>query len=165
MTKFLGRMADSFALFGGVILGIIVLITTTNAAAFILDRLVGVFGADVSGLPGYEDVVRLAISVAALMFFPYCQLHRGHVAVDILVNNFRYRTRRAIDRVWLVLIAGAAFFLAYWMVYGLVEKKSDNALAGVIGWPEWPFYIPGIAAMILWGCVALAQTFGDTSDV
>jgi TRAP-type C4-dicarboxylate transport system permease small subunit len=123
------------------------------------------FGKDVPGLSGYEDVVRLAISAAALLFFPFCQLNRGHVAVDLFVRGFSYPIRRTLDRIWLVLICATAWFLAYWMVFGLLEKRSDHALAGVISWVEWPFYIPGILSLILWGCVALSQMFGETDDV
>lgn len=165
MTKGLSSLADAFALVGGAILGIIVFLTTTNVAAFILDRIARSFGENVSGLPGYEDVVRLAISCAALMFLPYCQLNRGHVAVDIVTANLAYPIRRAIDRAWLVLIAAMAWFLAYWMVLGMFEKRSDNVLAGVIGWSEWPFYIPGILSLILWGCVSLMQMTGEPTDV
>lgn len=165
MKYFIDRMADSFAMLGGIVLAIVVLITTTNAFGFIADRIAGVFGKDVPGLSGYEDVVRLAISAAALLFFPFCQLNRGHVAVDLFVRGCRYPVRRALDRLWLALICGTAWFLAYWMVFGLLEKRSDNALAGVISWVEWPFYIPGILSLILWGCVALSQMFGDADNV
>lgn len=165
MTNVLGRMADIFALLGGVIVLLIVIVTTTNAGAFILDRIAGLFGADVAGLPGYEDFVRLAISCAALMFFPYCQARRGHVAVDLFMERAPKRVRRFVDRFWLILTAFIAGFLAWWMVLGMIEKRDDAAVAGVLGWPEWPFYAPGIAAVALWGLVALSQIPGENEDV
>jgi hypothetical protein len=72
MRGLLERIAVGLALLGGLILFAIVLVTVTNVAAFGLDRLARIFGHSVSGLPGYEDFVRLAVSSAVLMLFPYC---------------------------------------------------------------------------------------------
>ena len=165
MINILGRIADLLALLGGALLLIIVAVTTTNVGAFMLDRVAGFFDADVRGLPGYEDFVRLAISAAGLLFFPYCQANRGHVAVDLFVIRASYRFRRFLDRVWLVATAAIAAFLAWWMTYGLLEKQSDNAVTGVLGWAEWPFYIPGIAAMALWALISVSQMFGKDAHV
>jgi len=165
MTNVLGRLAEVFALAGGLIVLLIVLVTTTNAGAFILDRIAGLFGADVSGLPGYEDFVRVAISCAALMFFPYCQARRGHVAVDLFLERFPRSVQRLFDRIWLVATALIAGFLAWWMVLGMLEKRDDSVITGVLGWSEWPFYAPGIAAVVLWGLVALSQIKGDDKNV
>lgn len=157
MLAFTGRLADGFALLGGLILLVIVLVTTTNAGAFILDRIAGMFGADVEGLPGYEDFVALAISGAALMFFPFCQVRRGHVAVDILMVRAPRKLQRAIEILWLAVTAGVAGFLCYWMVIGMAEVRDDGVVTSVLGWDVWPFYIPGIASMALWALVAAAQ--------
>ena len=67
------------------------------------------------------------------------------------------------NRAWLAVTCGVALFLAYWMVFGLLEAKSDGVVMAVLGWAVWPFYIPGILAMILWGAVALSQMFGEVS--
>lgn len=163
MTVMIRRLADGFAVLGGVILLIIVAVTTTNTSAFILDRIAGMFGRNVAGLPGYEDFVQLAISGVALMFFPYCQAQRGHVAVELFVDRLPQRMQRGLDRLWLILTAGIALFLAYWMVFGLLEARSDGAVTSVLGWPVWPFYIPGLASMILWALVAISQISGQIS--
>ena len=157
MRAYLERLSAWWALAGGAILLAVVLVTTANAGAFALDRLARLFEANVSGLPGYEDFVRLAISAAALMLFPYCQLRRGHVVVDLFVKMMPLRLQRGLDLLALVGTAGLAFFLAYWMALGLLETRADGALSRVLGWPEWPFYLPGIASLLLWGAVATSQ--------
>ena len=155
------RLADAFAMLGGTILFVIVIVTTTNTSAFILDRILGPMGVNISGLPGYEDFVQLAISGAALLFFPFTQASRGHVAVDLFVANAPMPVKWLLDRMWLSVTTGVALFLAWWMVQGMLEIRSDAAEAGVLGWPIWPFYLPGIASMILWAIVSLSQMFGD----
>lgn len=164
MTALLRRTVDLFAMLAGVILLIIVLVTVTNTGAFILDRIAGFFGANVAGLPGYEDFVQLAISGAALMFFPFCQANRGHVAVELFMQQLPKSVQTAADKAWLTLTALVGAFLVYWMVFGMMEARDDGAVTAVLGWPVWPFYAPGIVAMALWALVAVAQLFGGLSD-
>ena len=163
MNAILWRAADIFALLGGVILLLIVLVTTTNTTAFILDRIARLMGSGVSGLPGYEDFVQLAISCVALMFFPFCQANRGHVSVELFMERLPAVVQRVVDKVWLLLTAGMALFLAYWMVFGMIETRDDSAVTSVLNWPVWPFYIPGIASMVLWALIALAQIRGEVA--
>ena len=159
MRDLVERLAAAWAIAGGLVLLAIVLVTTANAGAFALDRLARVFGATVSGLPGYEDFVRLAVSAAALMLLPYCQLRRGHVAVDLFAKGLPPRVRRGLDAAIAAMMAALAAFLAFWMAIGLLETRADGALSRVLGWPEWPFYLPGIASLLLWAAVAGLQAF------
>lgn len=165
MANALARLANWFAVAGGVILLIIVAVTTANTSAFILDRIAKLYGTDISGLPGYEDFVQLAISGAALMFFPYCQAHRGHVAVELFMERFPRAFQRLMDKAWLILTALVALFLAYWMFFGMLEARADEAVTSVLGWKVWPFYLPGIAAMALWALIAASQCFGGKAGV
>lgn len=157
MRALLEKAATWSALMGGAILLAIVLVTTVNVGAFGLDRIARLFGATVTALPGYEDFVRLAISAAALMLFPYCQLRRGHVVVDLLMGRVTRGLQRTLDIVSLLAMAVLGLFLAYWMVVGMLETRADGALSRVLGWPEWPFYLPGIASLVLWAAIAAHQ--------
>ena len=151
------RLAELWALAGGILLLAIVAVTSWNVGAFALHRVVEPFGMTVEGLPGYEDAVRLMISAAALMFFPYCQLRRGHVVVDIFVRALPMALQRGLDRAWLGLTAALAVFLAHWMVIGLAETRADATSTSILGWAEWPFYIPGVVSLALWAVVAARQ--------
>ena len=151
------RLAEIWATAGGVALLAIVLVTTTNVGAFAADRVARAWGGAVPGLPGYEDFVRLAIGGAALMFFPHAQARNGHVAVDIFVEYLPAWLRRVLDRAWLVLTILLALFLAGWMWDGMLQAREDALVTGVLGWPDWPFYLPGIASLVLWAAVAATQ--------
>jgi len=163
----LSRLSTIFAVTAGLILLSVVMVTTVNAAAFALDRAARLVGATVSGLPGYEDYVRLALSAAVPMCLPWCQIRRGHVAVDFLVARLPAGLRHGFEALWLFATAALALFLAYWMSFGLLQTRADHALSRVLGWPEWPFYAPGIAALVLWGVVCghqLVRHFRHRSD-
>lgn len=151
--------ATAWAILGGLVVMAIVAVTTTNIVLFGLDRIARSFGGVVEGLPGYEDFVALAVGAAALMFLPLCQLRRGHVAVDVFTQRLPKAWQRGIDRLWAVIAGLAALFLGYWMVIGLFQTRSDHTLSPVIGWPIWPFYIPGVVSLLLWALTALWQAF------
>ena len=93
------------------------------------------------------------------MLFPFCQLRRGHIAVDVFAGFAPPPVRRALDKLALVGTAGLALFLAYWMALGLLETRADGVLSRVLGWPEWPFYLPGVLSLLLWAAVAGLQLF------
>jgi TRAP-type C4-dicarboxylate transport system permease small subunit len=157
------RIAEWWAIAGGLVLLAIVLVTAANAGAFAADRLARSWGGTVAALPGYEDFVRLAISGAALMFFPYAQAERGHVAVDIFVGWLPAGLRRLLERLWLLLTIAIGLFLAWWMWFGMARARADALVTGVLGWPDWPFYLPGIASLVLWAAVAAVQ-LADPAD-
>lgn len=153
MPRFIERAAAFWALAGGAALLVIVALTLVNAIGFTADRL----GAEVGGLPGYEDVVSLLVAGAALSFFPWCQARRGHVRVDLFASALPRAAQRGLDRVWLALIVVASLFLAWMMTLGAIETWRDGALSRVLGWPVWPFYLPGIVSLALWAAVAGCQ--------
>jgi TRAP-type C4-dicarboxylate transport system permease small subunit len=88
------------------------------------------------------------------MLFPYCQLRRGHVAVDLIVERMPQAVQRAIDVISLIGMTLLVLFLLYWMVIGMLETRADHAISRVLGWPEWPFYLPGLVSLALWALVA-----------
>lgn len=158
MARTLKSLTAGWAIVGGIGLLAIMLVTFTNVSLFLGDRIAGMFGADIAALSGYEDFVRLVIAGSALAFFPYCQLRRGHVAVDIFVEQLPRKVQRAMDRTYALLTALLALFLLYFMSLGMLETRSDQTVTAVIGWPQWPFYAPCLVSLALWAAVSLAQT-------
>jgi TRAP-type C4-dicarboxylate transport system permease small subunit len=150
----LERIVAGWAIAGGLVLLAIVLVTATNVGLYIADALAP---GTVRVVSGYEDIVRLLVSAAALMMLPYCQLRRGHVAVDVFTERLRPTTIRAIECVIHVLMAATALFLGYWMVFGMLETRTGGLVSPVLNWPEWPFYLPGLVSLGLWAVVAAEQ--------
>ncbi|MCI4661389.1 MAG: TRAP transporter small permease [Neomegalonema sp.] len=161
MRVVLERAARYWALLGGGVLLLIVAITGLNALAYGLDAIARMWAAHVPGVPGYEDFVRLSIGAAAPMFLPYCHAQRGHLAVDILPKDlggeFGRRFDASAQRLGDLGIGAAALFLSYWLGLGMIESHADGAVSRVLGWPEWPFYIPGLLSLLLWAAIALSH--------
>ena len=154
MSRRLDDLVAFWALLGGIVLLSIVAVTAFNIAAHALDLMARPFGESVQGFSGYEDYVRLTVGGAALMLLPYCQQRRGHVAVDLLAARMPAWLSRSMAAISLAGMALLAVFLFSWMVVGTIETRSDGAVSRVLQWPEWPFYLPGLASLLLWTLVA-----------
>lgn len=154
------RITAAWAVIGGTGLLLIVAVTTVNTGLFTVDRLAALLlGQNVRGLPGYEDFVLLVIGGVALSFFPYCQLQGSHINVTLFSRRFPPRLNRLLDRLWLLVALGVAIFLAYWLLQGVWERRADHAITRVLGWPEWPFMLPGVISLAMWILVSLLQLF------
>ena len=114
---------------------------------------------DIQGLFGYEDFVRLVIGGVVLSFFPLCQLHNGHVKVDMFLHKDNHKYVYYIDKFWLVIMGFLSLFLLYWLILGMIETYNDNAVSRVLGWIEWPFYLPSIFSILIWFLVIITMFF------
>lgn len=147
----LERLAATTAIAGGTILLAIAAVTGLDVLLRIADALApGRLGI----VRGYEDLVRLGVGAAVPMLFPWCELRRGHVAVDLVAEHLPAGVQRALERVGVATSLALALFLAFWMAQGMLETRADGRIASVLGWPEWPFYLPGLASLLLWAAVA-----------
>lgn len=154
MRRTFERLVALWALGGGAILLAVVAATALNVGGFALDSLARRFGGTVAGLTGYEDFVALATGAAAPMLLPWCQLRGGHVAVDAFAHLMPGWFLRTVDLLSLAAMAALALFLFHWMIFGMLETRADAIVAGVLGWPEWPFYLPGLVSLPLWAAAA-----------
>lgn len=143
----------------GLLLISIVLVTVLNIGAFGLDKIARNFDLNISGISGYEDFIGLTMSCVTLMFFPYTQLERGHVSVDFFADRLSTNKQIFIDKIWLFVTFCLVIFLAYFMFLGLLESREDEAVSSILGWSKWPFYIPGIISLVMWGIVLIYQIF------
>lgn len=148
-------LARALAAYGGLVLLLITAITMLNVAGFGLDALARPLGLSVPGLAGYEEVVALLVGGAALSFLPWCQMRRGHVAVDLFTRRLPGRVIGGIDRAAYAITAAVALFLGVEMAAGLAVARADGIVTGVRDWVAWPFQVPGVAALLTWSACAV----------
>ncbi|MEO1694282.1 MAG: TRAP transporter small permease subunit [Pseudomonadota bacterium] len=156
-TVIVETLARALALCGGLVLLVVMVITSINVAAFALDRLARPFGGIVPGLQGYEDVIVLAMAVAAPLFLPWCQAERGHIAIDAFTARAPAALKGALDRIALIATAALALALAVALCIGALETRADAVLSPVLGWPTWPSFLPGVVGLATWSAVAAVQ--------
>lgn len=148
---------------GGILLMGAVFVTVLNVLGFTANVLVRPFGGYVSGLSGFEDMVTLFVGVVALSFMPYCQLRRGHIAVDVFMKSAPQPFQSFMQRISSLLMAAAAVFFGVMLFYGMNEARGDGTVTAVLGWSVWVFMLPGIISCALWAIAAL-MTMGQSIE-
>ncbi|MFQ6547934.1 TRAP transporter small permease [Aestuariibius sp. 2305UL40-4] len=109
-------LARWLAYLGGVIL---VAVAIMVVASIIGRRLIF---AGLGPIPGDYELVEAGVGIAVFYFLPWCQLRRGHVTVDILVDTLPKRGKALFGFLGDSLIALAAGVI-FWRFYlGFGEK-------------------------------------------
>lgn len=138
------RINHALALAGGVFLMGMIALTCGN----ILLRLVWV------PIPGVFELMGFFGAAAGSFALGYTQIHRGHIAVDVLINTFSPKTRRVLNGLN-NLVCAAFFSVVAWQV-GV--KAHTLMITGEVTETLRIIYYPftyGVAV----GCGGLALVF------
>jgi TRAP-type C4-dicarboxylate transport system permease small subunit len=131
------RVARLLAFAGGIIL---VLVGVMVCASIIGRQLDGI--AFFRPVRGDYELVELGTVIAVCAFLPWCQLKRGHVAVDVVVQALPYRARAFSGLVGDILLTVVAFVMAWRLWAGFGEKfpYGSDALREALGMGARPFF-------------------------
>ncbi len=157
--ELIGRLARWLALFGGIILASLAVLTVISVTGRSL-----VF-AGLAPIPGDFELVEAGCAVAVFSFLPWCQYRRGHVTVDILVNAFPARLRIGLGVLGNVLLTVAALLIAWRMAAGLGEKIRYGETTFILGMPVWYGYALGMIGAALFVIVCLYTVWRSLNEL
>ena len=91
---------------------------------------------------GDYELVANGCALAVFSFLPYCQLKRGHVAVDILTSRFPKRVQAIFGLIGDMLIAAASVLILRQLWFGFGEKfpYGSDALRESLAMGYKPFF-------------------------
>ncbi|MEM9011129.1 MAG: TRAP transporter small permease [Pseudomonadota bacterium] len=144
--RILAAVAWLLAILGGVVLTAMALLTVTS----VIRRELG-FGA----ILGDVELVELGAATAVFCFLPWCQLQRGHVTVDILVQRFPERLHLLLTSIGHLTLATVGAVITYRVWLGLGEKLRYGDQTFILGAPIWPGYVAGVVGGLLFTLIAL----------
>ena len=134
--RMLTRIARGLAYFGGVILAGIALMTVASITgrAFVW--------AGLGPITGDFELVEAGCAVAVFAFLPWCQLNRGHVTVDIFVQNLPSRVFAILGFIGDILVALAAIVIGWRFYLGFGEKYpyGSEGFRDAMGMGSKPFF-------------------------
>lgn len=140
--------------FGGFILTSVAIMTVIS----ILGRAFVKYG--LGPIPGDFELVETGCAVAVFSFLPWCQLNRGHVSVDVLVNTFPSKVQAFLILIGDIAISLVAFVIAWRLWMGMGERTVwfSQPVRDVIGFGYTPFApeTTFILGMPLWYGYALS---------
>ena len=133
VERLLTVLASSLAVFGGLVLTGLILMTVIS----ILGR--SLFN---TPIPGDFELVEIGCAVAVFSFLPYCQLIQGNVVVDFFTARTRPGAKAFLDMAGNLLYTSIAALLTWRLVLGGMDLKRYNESSMVLQVPMWWGFIP-----------------------
>ncbi|MEO0913140.1 MAG: TRAP transporter small permease [Pseudomonadota bacterium] len=144
-----------WAIFGGCLLVAVALVTVAS----IIGRAGIPLG--LGPVPGDFELVEAGAAVAVFCFLPWCQLHRGHVTVDILVDRFPPRLKAALTALGDVTLLLVSVVIAWRLWLGLGEKIAYQETTFILQMPVWYGFALGMPGAALFALAALYSLWGS----
>lgn len=159
-TDTVGRVLFSvsrlFALFGGLVLCAMALLTTVSVTGrFFLN----------SPILGDFELIAIGTGVAVFGFLPYCQLTRGNVLVDFFLSAAPLRVKSGFDTL-ANLIYGIIITLMTWRLsLGGMDLYRDDQMTMVLELPRWWTFPAALLCLALLLAVCVYTTVRSFNEV
>lgn len=177
----LAATARAMALFGGLVLAGIAAMTVLS----IIGRALVPYG--LGPVPGDFELVQIGCAIAVFSFLPWCQLNRGHVTVDLLVQRLSPRLQALSTLLGDVALAAVAVIMARQLWIGMSDKFCADPNDAIFGWlwtatdlaqpycwveatyelnmPVWWGYAVGLIGAVMFAVTALHSIWRSTNEV
>jgi TRAP-type C4-dicarboxylate transport system permease small subunit len=141
----LQRLSELFALFGGLVLTAIMLLSVAS-----------ICGRDFFNRPiaGDFELVQIGCAIAVFAFLPWCQLRGGNIIVDFFTTKAGAPVRGTLDAMSHAILGFLAGLIAWRMCFGALDLFDYNDTTMVLGVPSWIGYVPAILSAALWSAVS-----------
>jgi len=122
------------AVIGAIVLGIMMLLTTSDVVGrYFFNHPIG----------GTYELIGLLLVCAATWGLAYCQIHRRHIRISVLLDRFSPRIRAGLDSLAYIIGLGA-FFLICWQMLVMATEYfllGDTGTTEELGIPFFPFML------------------------
>lgn len=110
-----------------------------------LMTVVSIIGRRFSGLgpiPGDYELVANGVALSVFAFLPWCQLTRGHVTVDLLIDLLPARARAAFGLLAdaLVALVAVVILIQLWRGFGEKFPYGSEGVRAALGMGTKPFF-------------------------
>jgi TRAP-type C4-dicarboxylate transport system permease small subunit len=142
LGQFLERLCSGVAMFGGIVLLFIMLVSSVSVIGRNIPQLLNLIGFKFSpmSIPGDIEIVQLGCAVAIFAFLPYCQIKRSNVFVDFFTGWMSPRYKGVFDVAANLLFLAITLTIAVQLYHGTVDKFTTRDTTMVLRIPEaWPY--------------------------
>lgn len=132
----LETVARGLAYVGGLVLVAIAIITVLSITGRAL------ISVGLGPIKGDFEMVEIGCAIAVFFFLPWCQLKRGHVTVDILVDRMPRRAHAGFGLIGDLCVLLASVIIAWRLYLGFGEKFpfGSDALRATLSMGYKPFF-------------------------
>jgi len=129
-----------WALFGGLILVALVLMTAASAVSNLLFS---------RPFRGDYEIVKHGVAIAAFAFLPYCQITYSNVTVDVFTEGISDRAKAAMVVLSSLIAAVFAALLFRQMWFGMEDYIRYREVMTSLPIPLWTAFPPALVSLAL----------------
>jgi TRAP-type C4-dicarboxylate transport system permease small subunit len=167
--------ALAFALSGGVVLGVIILMvcasilgrtaTTLLYSGFVQGNFPGLaqvlLSTGIGPIKGDYEILEAAMPFVLFGFLAFCQVSAGHATVDIFTDRLQGRARRVLAMLIEVVFAVVLLVITVQMYDGMQTMMRRNSLTFILQFPLWWAYaaamVPAVVVSVVGVWMALVR--------
>ena len=157
--KAVTALTHGLTLLSGALLIAAVLLTCIS----IVGRSLTSFG--LAALPGDYELVEMLCGLAVFAFMPHCQLHKGHVSVDLFVSALGHQAMAWTQLLGDIVITGLVGLLAWRHALGTFDKYNYAETSFILEIPTWWPYAVALLLLILFALTSLFTIWRDIRDL
>lgn len=169
MHSFIHTLARGLALVGGLVLIVLILITTVSIVgrlgatlaytefvsgnlSFVSEALIA---SGVGPVNGDFEMVEMGIAFAIFSFLPWCQLTGGHASVDLFTSALPSRWNRFLVFFWEAVLSIVIVVIAWRLGVGMSDKMRYGETTFLLQMPVWYGFAASFAASLAAGLIAV----------
>lgn len=158
LLSFARTIIKYWALAGGLILVLLVLLTATSAISNLLFH---------KPFPGDFELVKHGVAIAAFAFLPYAQLTYANVTVDVFTERMSDRAKSAMSLFSSLVAAALAILLLRQMWIGMwdyIKYPVSMVSVPVSLWTAFPPALASLALLLLAALITAGESFQGVRD-
>lgn len=156
ISRFFEKLIEGWALAGGILLLIVVLVTAYSMAG-------NIFFA--KPVPGDFEIVQIGVAVAVFAFLPYCQLTDSNVSADIFTSRAGPRLTAFFALLASVIALGFSVLLLWRMTLGMGDYQEYEETTMVYQFPIWMAFVPILMSLFLLTIASLMTLLKACSQI
>lgn len=169
MHQAISKLAKTTAIFGGLVLLALIILTTVSIAGRVLndvlhsDAAQNVLGGlaqsmldlGVGEVSGSYELLEAGIAFAIFSFFPICQLNGAHATVDVFTSHLPERLSRMLTAFWEVALTAALLLISLQLFGGVQRYFGNGETTLFLQFPLWWAYAASFVASVVTCIVAI----------
>ncbi|MEP2532942.1 TRAP transporter small permease subunit [Shimia sp.] len=169
MLKFMERIARLMAIFGGIVLTVLVILTCLSILGRSLnsighsEMLTGLsqgladllLATGVGPINGDFELVEAGVAFSIFAFLPVCQLYSGHATVDVFTSFMSDRVNKILITFWEVVLSAVILLITARLYEGMMSKLGNGETTFLLQFPIWWAYALSFVGAVVASIVAI----------
>jgi TRAP-type C4-dicarboxylate transport system permease small subunit len=169
MHRFFMWLARVTAIIGGLVLIVLVVLTTLSIIGRTLNKMMHsdlaetilgslalrVIDLGVGEINGNYELLEAGVAFAIFSFFPICQLYNNHATVDVFTSALPPKALLVLRAFWEVVLSVTIIFITWRLYEGMQRYIGNGETTLFLQMPVWWSYTASFAAATV-ACIVAA---------